>query len=312
MGLQSTQKGIETDGSRWNLPQAVTETSQLYKFIFQTETVARLCSSPARWPHHMPFWFPLLISNFFFSGISSPGNKTVSRGSWSLWAQWICSTEQRQQMVILHWCDSSNYRDTQGNVPKVPTFGSPHRESCVNWTAWVILEVLLHVPEENTTLAAGVLPAITNPGGRGRGDGCGCGMAHVFVQANLQAGRFERFVHECVFSITCESILFPQSQYFPQPCSLPSLLAWISCKNRVSFCTTPLDKAAILWFTVLLLKGQRGPCGITEKGNCKKKFLRKQGAQLQWIRGNFVNWQSSMDSQSREEIRHFSLKKQRI
>lgn len=128
-------------------------------------------------------------------------------------------------MVILHWCDSSNYRDTQGNVPKVPTFGSPHRESCVNWIAWVILEVLLHVPEENTTLAAGVLPAITNPGGRGRGDGCGCGMAHVFVQANLQAGRFERFVHECVFSITCESILFPQSQYFPQPCSLPSLLA---------------------------------------------------------------------------------------
>lgn len=73
------------------------------KFIFQVEAPARLCSSPAQWPHHMPFWFPLLISNFFFSGISSPGNKRVSRGSWrTLSSVDLHHTEQRQQMVILH------------------------------------------------------------------------------------------------------------------------------------------------------------------------------------------------------------------
>lgn len=65
-------------------------------------------------------------------------------------------------------------------------------------------------------------------------------------------------------------------------------------------------------------KGQRGPCGIAEKGYCKNNILTKAWGpacsllQLQGIRGNLVNWQSSMDSQSREEIRHFSLQNQHV
>lgn len=67
------------------------------------ERLPDFCSSPAQWPHHMAFCFPLLSSNFFFSGISSPGNKTVSRGSWvTLSSVDLHHTEQRQQMVILH------------------------------------------------------------------------------------------------------------------------------------------------------------------------------------------------------------------
>lgn len=76
----------------------------------------------------------------------------------------------------------------------------------------------------------------------------------------------------------------------------------------------------VLCFTGVLLKGQRGPCGITEKRYCKKKsnIVTKTWApacsllQLLWIRGNLVNWQSSMDSQSREEIGDFSLKSQHV
>lgn len=46
------------------------------------------------------------------------------------------------------------------------------------------------------------------------------------VQVNLQAGRFGKGdLSMTVFSISCESILIPQPQHFPQPHSLLSLLA---------------------------------------------------------------------------------------
>lgn len=109
------------------------------------------------------------------------------------------------------------------------------------------------------------------------------------------------------------SLSLDVSHTFP---SLLSLLTWIFFKDHISLSTAPLYVGQICCFAVVLLVGQRAPCGVTEKGFCKKTPTiptrtwgpARSSLQPVWIRSNVVSWWYLKDrSQSREESGPFSL-----
>lgn len=125
-----------------------------------------------------------------------------------------------------------------------------------------------------------------NPGGRGRGD-VDVEWTMPLAQINTQAGRFEE--GDLSMNVDCPSSV----EAF---CSLSPNISHRHVHSQASWPESPLravshsaphpghGRNSLAYWTTYsgLLKGQRGPCRITEKGYFKNPlFLQKHGPSLQ-------------------------------